>query len=107
MNRPSTPCFATMPGDDDDEGAGRPGDLHARAAERRHDEAGDDRAVDAGLRRQAGGDGKRHGERQGHQADGDAGGDVGDGGAAVVRAQAGDEARRRSVPLSITISQYI
>ena len=78
-------------GDDDDERAGRPGNLHARTAQRRDDEAGDDGAVDAGLWRQAGGDRERHGERQRHQADGDAGGHVGGGGTPVVRAQAGDE----------------
>ena len=33
-------------GDDDDEGAGRPADLEPRAAERRDEEAGDDRAVE-------------------------------------------------------------
>ena len=37
-------------GDDHDERAGRSADLGARSAERRNQEAGDDRAVDAGLR---------------------------------------------------------
>ena len=63
-------------GDDHDERAGRPADLEARAAERRDQEAGDDRAVDARLRRQAGGDGERHRQRQRDQADGDAGDQV-------------------------------
>ena len=47
----------------------------ARAAERGDQEAGDDGAVDAGLRREAGGDGERHRERQRDEADGDAGDD--------------------------------
>ena len=60
-------------GDDHDEGAGGPANLEARSAEGRDEEAGDDGAVDSSLRGEAGGDGKRHGERQGHQADGDPG----------------------------------
>ncbi len=85
MNRPATPCWATMPGDDDDEGTGRAADLDARSAERRDDEAGDDRAVDAGLRREARGDGEGHGERQRDQPDGDPGDEiVAEGGAVVI-----------------------
>ena len=67
-----------MPDDDDDERAGRAADLHVRAAERRDDEAGDDRAVDAGLRRHARRDRERHRQRQRDQADGDAGDQIGD-----------------------------
>ena len=63
-------------GDHDDERAGRPADLRPRAAQRRDQKAGDDRAVDAGLRRESGGDGERHGQRQRDQADGDAGNQV-------------------------------
>ena len=63
-------------GDDDDERAGRAADLEARAAERRDEEAGDDRAVQAGLRRHAGRDGERHRQRQRDQADRDAGDQV-------------------------------
>ena len=37
-------------GDDDDERTGRAGDLAARTAERRNDNAGNDRRVDAGFR---------------------------------------------------------
>ena len=62
--------------DDDDERAGRPADLHPRAAERRDDETGDDRAVDAVLRRQPRRDGEGHGQRERDQADGDAGEEV-------------------------------
>ena len=64
MNRPSTPYLRDDARHDDDERAGRPADLHVRAAERRDEEAGDDRAVDAGLRRHAGGDRERHRQRQ-------------------------------------------
>ena len=81
-------------GDDDDECACRSGDLHARTAQRRHDEAGHDRAVDAGLRRQARGDGERHRQRQRDQAHGDAGGHVGHQRVAVVRRR---HVRRRGV----------
>ena len=37
-------------GDDHDERAGRPADLRFRAAQRGNQKAGDDRAVDSGLR---------------------------------------------------------
>ena len=71
-----------MGGDDaghhDDKGTRRTANLHVRAAERGDDEPGDDRAVDAGLRRHAGRDGKGHRQRQRHQADGDPGDQVGD-----------------------------
>ena len=71
MNRPADAVLGDDAGDDDDEGAGRTADLDARAAERRDDEAGDDRAVDAGLGREAGGNRKRHRQRQRDQPDGD------------------------------------
>ena len=60
-------------GHDDDERAGRSADLDARAAERGDREAGDDRAVDAVLRRHARRDRERHRQRQRDEADGDAG----------------------------------
>ena len=63
--------------DDDDVRARRPADLHPRAAEERDEEARDDRGEDAGLRRDAGGDRKRHRERQGDDADRQARDDVG------------------------------
>ena len=77
--------------DDDDEGAGRAADLHARAAERGDDEAGDDGREDAGFRRDTGGDGKRHRERQRDDADGDAGHRVGGERRAVVVLEAVEE----------------
>jgi hypothetical protein len=46
--------------DDYDERARRASDLHSRAAQERHERATDDRGVDAGLRRYAGGDTERH-----------------------------------------------
>ena len=55
------------------EGGGRPRDLDARAAEERDDRAADDRGVEPVLRRHAGGDGQRHRQRKGHDADHDAG----------------------------------
>jgi hypothetical protein len=70
----------TVDGDDavhnGDEGAGRAADLHPRAAAGGGDEAGDDGGPDAGCRRRAGGDGKGHGQRQGEDADRDAGGEI-------------------------------
>ena len=64
------------PGNDHDECASGAADLNPRSAERRDDEAGDDRAVDAGLRREARGDRKGHGERQCDQSDRDAGDEI-------------------------------
>ena len=55
--------------DDHDERAGGPADLHPRAAERRDQEAGDDRGVEAAVRRDAAGDGER--DRQGQRDDAD------------------------------------
>src|SRR6202158_1044648 len=54
------------PGKHADERARRAADLRFGAAESRNDEAGDDGAIDSGLRRYAGRDGKGHGEREGH-----------------------------------------
>ena len=47
-----------------DEGAGRSADLEAAAAERRDEEAADDRRVEAAVGRHAGRDGDRHRQRQ-------------------------------------------
>ena len=85
-------------GHDDDERAGRPADLHVRAAERRDDEAGDDRAVDAGLRRHARGDRERHGQRQRDEADRDAGDQIRD--EQLWRVVAEREDRRGQKPAS-------
>ncbi len=63
-------------GEDDDEGAGRPGDLDAAAAEQRHHQGGDDGGVDALLGLDPRGDGEGHGQGQRHHADDDAGDDV-------------------------------
>jgi hypothetical protein len=73
MKRPSTPWSGDDAGDDDDEGAGGAADLGGRSAERGDQKAGDDGAVDSGLRREAGGDGKGHGQRKSDQAYGDSG----------------------------------
>ncbi len=62
--------------DDGDEGAGRATDLHARSAEERNDEAGDDGSPDACSGRNAGGDREGHGERQGEHADRDSRGQI-------------------------------
>ena len=58
--------------DDHDERAGRAADLHPRAAQRRDQEPGDDRGVEAALGRDAAGDGERDGQRQRDDADDDA-----------------------------------
>ena len=50
--------------DQHDEGAGRPADLEAAAAEQRHDEAADDSGVEPAVRRHARGDRDRHRQRQ-------------------------------------------
>ena len=82
------------PRDHDDESAGGPADLAARAAERRDQESGDDRAVDPRLRRQAGGDREGHGERERDEADGDAREQIRHEGRAVVRAKGQDGLRQ-------------
>ena len=64
------------PGDHDDERAGGSADLSLRSAQCGDQKAGDDGAVDARLRRQSGGDGESHGQRQGHQSNGDSGDDI-------------------------------
>ena len=74
---------------DHDVRAGRPADLHARAAEQRDQETSDDRGEDAGLRRDARRDRERHRERQCHDADREAGDGVG---AEVVARVSGGEA---------------
>ncbi len=77
-------------GDDDDEGSGGATDLGGRSAERGDEKAGDDRAVDSSLRREARSDGKGHGQRQGDQAYGDSGDQVAEEFIRVVIAQAED-----------------
>ena len=100
MNRPGDAVLGDDAGDDDDEGAGRAADLDARAAERRDEEAGDDRAVDAGLGREARGDRERHRERQRDEADGDAGDEIVPEGDAVVAAKREDRLRQPGGPLA-------
>jgi hypothetical protein len=63
--------------EDHDERRGRPGDLDPGAAEQRADDAGDDRGVEAVLRRHPGGDRERHRQRQRDHADHQAGHQVG------------------------------
>ena len=60
-------------GDEHDEGARRAADLHAAAAEQRHDETADDRRVEAALRTDAGGNRDRHRQRQRDDRDRQAG----------------------------------
>jgi len=83
--------------DDDDEGARRAADLHLRAAQRRDEEAGDDRGDDALLGLDAAGDGEGHRQRQGDHADGQAGGDVGAQLRAAVAAHGVEQARAERV----------
>ncbi len=64
-------------GEHRDEGAGGPGDLHARATGNRGDETGDDGGVQPLRRCRARGDGKGHGERHGDDAHDHARDDVG------------------------------
>ena len=108
MNRPETPCSATMPETTTTKAPGRPADLDARSAERRDDEAGDDRAVDAGLGREAGGDRKRHRERQRDQSDGEPGDEiVPEGGCGRSRAARGSTSAARAahvLPMGVTLA---
>jgi hypothetical protein len=84
--------------DDDDEGARRPADLHARAPERRDQHAGDDRGEEALLGLDAARDRERHRERQRDDPDGDAGAEVGSEAAAVVAfLDVVDDARPKAV----------
>ena len=59
--------------DDDDEGARGASDLHAAAAQQRDDESGDNGGDDALFGRHARGDAEGDGQRQGDDADNDAG----------------------------------
>jgi hypothetical protein len=60
----------------DYEGAGGSANLSFRSAQRGDEEARDHRAVDARLWRESRCNGKCHGERQGHQSDGNSGDEV-------------------------------
>ena len=70
--QPRDPVLRRDAGEHDDEGAGRPGDLHASTAQKRSREAGDDGRVEPLLGFRAGSDRKGHRERQRHDADDDA-----------------------------------
>ena len=72
---------------DDDEGAGRAADLRLRSAEGGDQEARDNGALDAGLRRESRGNGKGHGQWEGDEADGDSGDHVEQKFVAIVIAQ--------------------
>ena len=63
--------------DDDNEGTGRPGNLHPAAAQRRDQKAGNDGREQALFGFDTRGDGKGHGQRQRNDADREAGADVG------------------------------
>ena len=60
-----------------DEGAGRAADLEAAAAQRRDEEAADDRREKTPVRRDAGSDRDRHRQRQRDDRHGEAGGEIG------------------------------
>ena len=93
MKRPLDAVLRDDGGDDHDERPGRAADLVLGPAERRDDEAGDDRAVDARLRGEPGGDRERHRQRQRDEADRHAGDQVVDEQAAGVRPQRDDRRR--------------
>src|SRR5690606_3369802 len=59
-----------------DEGGGGTADLHTRTAQGGDQGAGDDGGVQALVRRRPGSDGQGHGQRQGHDGDGETGDDV-------------------------------
>src|SRR5712672_857483 len=79
--------FCDDAGDHHHESTGRPADLRLGASQRGNNEPGDNRAVDAGLRRYPGRNRKRHRQRQGNQPDGYAGKEVGNKFVAVIVAQ--------------------
>jgi len=62
--------------EDHHEGGGRPRDGEAGAAGHGDDDAGDDGGIETVLRRHTAGDGQRHGQRNGDDADRDAGDQV-------------------------------
>ena len=68
--------YGDDPGNHDNERTGGPANLSFRSAQGGDQKAGDHGAVDARLRRQSGGDGESHGQRQGNQSDGDSGYDI-------------------------------
>src|SRR6266403_256421 len=74
-------------GDHHHESTGRAANLRFGAAQRRNDESGNNRAVDAGLRRYPGRNRKRHCQRQGNQPYSYAGKQVGNKFVAVIVAQ--------------------
>ena len=92
-------------GEHDDEGAGRPGDLHASPAQKRSRESGDDGRVEPLFGLRAGSDCEGHRKRQRHDADDDARDEVSpdlgaDEEARAVRFEQGDHRRiRRSLSL--------
>jgi len=68
MNSPSMPYRAMIPATTTTN-APVGAYLKVRTTQSGYQEAGDNRAVDAGLRRNPGRDGERHRQRQRHQAD--------------------------------------
>ena len=85
-------------GNQHDEGAGRPANLETAAAERRYQEASDNGGVEPLVRRQAGTDRDRHGQRQRHDGHGQAGHRVGpQARPAIALAQNGHELGREQL----------
>ena len=81
-------------GHDDDEGASWSANLSFGAAQRGDQKAGDDGAVNAGLRRESGGNRKGHSQGQRHQSHGDAGDQIVDKFVGAVVAQTEDRLRK-------------
>jgi hypothetical protein len=75
---------------DHDERARRSADLHARAAERRNQEPGDDGGPQAAIWRDSAGDREGNRQRQGNDSDDDSGRDVGHELGAVIGLQRRD-----------------
>jgi hypothetical protein len=85
--------------DDDDEGPGRPADLHARPAQGRDQQPGNDGRDQPLLGLDPRGDGKGHGQRQRHHAHGDACANVGQCARARVAAQVVQQTGTEAVQL--------
>ena len=77
MKQAINPVFRDDCRDHDDERSGRSADLNAGTAQKRNQEPGDYRAIDARLGRKPRRNREGHGQGQGDQSDGDTCGEVG------------------------------
>ena len=100
MNRPSTPWLATMPATITTNAPVGPPICTREPPSAEIRKPATIAVVDAGLRRQPGGDREGHRERQGDQADGHAGDEVAGGLAAIVVGQCQPQLRGQTASLA-------